>query len=157
MNMKIRSYISSDKKDLIALWHACGLANPKNDPSHDITRKLKSKSGWLLVGEDNKKIVASVMVGYEGHRGWLNYLAVSPDRQGEGLGRKIVEHAESKLKKLGCPKINLQVRKENKAVLGFYQRIGYQDDQVISLGKRFADDSKKVKSKQTVKGKAKVT
>ena len=140
--MKVRLYTKSDKKAVIALWHSCGLVNPKNDPAKDIQRKLKAKSGWILVGDDKGRIIATVMVGYEGHRGWLNYLAVSPERQKEGLGRKIVSHAEAKLKKMGCPKINLQVRKGNGAVLDFYQKIGYRKDEVVSLGKRLVDDSK---------------
>jgi ribosomal protein S18 acetylase RimI-like enzyme len=145
--MKIRLYAPSDRKALIDLWQSCGLVNPKNDPAKDIERKLKAKSGWIFIGEDKGKIVASVMVGYEGHRGWLNYLAVSPERRNEGLGRRIVKHAETKLKSLGCPKINLQVRKGNETVLGFYQAIGYQEDEVASLGKRLIDDSKPKKSR----------
>jgi ribosomal protein S18 acetylase RimI-like enzyme len=139
--MKIRLYAPSDKKGLIALWKSCGLVNPKNDPTKDIQRKLRSKNGWIIVGEEKGEVIASVMAGYEGHRGWLNYLAVSPGRQKEGIGRKIVGHAEGKLKKLGCPKINLQVRKGNGAVLDFYRRIGYREDEVVSLGKRLVDDS----------------
>jgi ribosomal protein S18 acetylase RimI-like enzyme len=145
--MKIRQYTSSDKKILVALWQRCGLVNAKNNPFKDIQRKLKCKSGWILLGIDKNHIVASVMVGYEGHRGWLNYLAVSPERQKEGLGRKIVAYAETKLKKLGCPKINLQVRKENKSALRFYKEIGYKEDKVVSFGKRLVDDSKKERTK----------
>lgn len=146
--MKIRQYNSKDKKGLIALWHACGLVNPKNDPAKDIQRKLKVKPGWILVGEEKGRIIASVMVGYEGHRGWLNYLAVSPDFRNQGLGRRILGHAEKKLIRLGCPKINLQVRKGNEAVLGFYREMGYQGDEVLSLGKRLIDDSKARTKKQ---------
>jgi ribosomal protein S18 acetylase RimI-like enzyme len=81
------------------------------------------------------------MAGYEGHRGWINYLAVSPGLRKKGLGRKILGHAEKKLGRLGCPKINLQVRKGNEAVLGFYRGMGYQVDEVLSLGKRLIDDA----------------
>lgn len=139
--MRIRLYASEDEAGLIALWHACGLVNPKNDPAKDIRRKLKVKPGWILVGEVKNRIVASAMVGYEGHRGWINYLAVAPDQRKQGLGRKILEHAEKKLSRLGCPKINLQVRKGNESVLGFYRGMGYQEDEVVSLGKRLVDDS----------------
>src|SRR5690349_6838004 len=123
--MKVRRYTPNDKNGLIDLWGACGLINPKNDPAKDIERKLKVKPGWILVGEEKGNLVASVFVGYEGHRGWLNYLAVDPSRRQKGLGRKIVNHAEALLRRLGCPKINLQVRKGNKEVLGFYREIGY--------------------------------
>lgn len=140
--MKIRLYAPKDKQGLIALWQACGLLNPKNDPAKDIRRKLKVEPGWILVGEETGRIVASAMAGYEGHRGWINYLAVSPDLQGQGLGRQILEHAEKKLLRLGCPKINLQVRRGNEAMLGFYREMGYQVDEVLSLGKRLIDDSK---------------
>ncbi len=139
--MKIRLYDSKDEAGLIALWQACGLVNPKNDPAKDIRRKLKVKPGWLLVGVEKSRIVASAMAGYEGHRGWVNYLAVLPDSQKRGLGREILSHAEKKLARLGCPKINLQVRKGNEAVLGFYREMGYQVEEVLSLGKRLIDDS----------------
>jgi ribosomal protein S18 acetylase RimI-like enzyme len=78
------------------------------------------------------------MGGYEGHRGWINYLAVDPDRQSVGLGATLMEYAESKLRELGCVKINLQVRSSNEKVLGFYRAIGYLEDDVISMGKRLS-------------------
>jgi ribosomal protein S18 acetylase RimI-like enzyme len=139
--MKVRLFTPKDKKGLIDLWKACGLVNKKNDPAKDIQRKLASKSGWILIGEEKNRVIASVMVGYEGHRGWLNYLAVDPSRQKEGLGRKIVSHAEAKLKRVGCPKINLQIRKDNGEVIAFYREIGYVEDDVFSFGKRLIDDS----------------
>lgn len=138
--MKIRQYNPADKEAVIALWLSCGLVNPRNDPAKDIERKSEAGNGWILVGEDEGRIIASVMVGYEGHRGWLNYLAVSPERRGEGLGREMVACAEAKLAESGCPKINLQVRKGNEAVLGFYAALGYVQDEVVSLGKRLVDD-----------------
>jgi ribosomal protein S18 acetylase RimI-like enzyme len=104
-------------------------------------QEIERHPGWILVGEAKNRIVASVMVGYEGHRGWINYLAVAPDLRKQGLGRKILEHAEKKLSRLGCPKINLQVREGNESVLGFYRAMGYQEDAVVSLGKRLIDDS----------------
>jgi ribosomal protein S18 acetylase RimI-like enzyme len=141
--MRIRKYGIADRNQLISLWQECGLVNPKNDPEKDIERKLKVRPDWLLVGEEKGIIVASVMVGYEGHRGWINYLAVKPVFQSNGFGKMIMEKAEKVLKKAGCPKINLQVRKENRKVLNFYEKLGYAEDKVISLGKRLRDDSEK--------------
>ena len=90
--------------------------------------------------EDGGQLIGSVMVGYEGHRGWINYLAVHPDRRRQGLGRHLMAQAESRLRDLGCPKVNLQVRQSNESATEFYQRIGYAVDDVISLGKRLEDD-----------------
>ena len=139
--MKVRPYIPKDKHKLIALWRSCHLLNPKNDPEKDIGRKLDIKPGWLFVAEEKGAIVGSVMVGYEGHRGWINYLAVAPGYRSKGFGRELMNRAEKELKKVDCPKINLQVRAGNRAVLGFYRRIGYVEDKVVSLGKRLTDDS----------------
>lgn len=150
-SMRIRKYKFADRNKLIRLWQECRLINPKNDPKKDIERKLKVRPGWLLIGEEKGIIVASVMVGYEGHRGWINYLAVKPDFQSNGFGTMIMEKAEKILKKAGCPKINLQVRKENRKVLNFYKKLGFAEDKVISLGKRLKDDSKKPAQKNTEK------
>lgn len=144
--MKIRRYRPADREQLVSLWHECRLISPKNDPDKDIERKMKVKTGWLFIGEENSIVVASVMVGYEGHRGWINYLAVKPGFQRMGFGRKMMERAETELMKAGCPKINLQVRKENRKVLKFYKRLGYSEDAVISLGKRLQDDSREERS-----------
>jgi ribosomal protein S18 acetylase RimI-like enzyme len=81
------------------------------------------------------------MAGYEGHRGWINYLAVCPDHQRRGIGRMLMEQAEMLLKRAGCPKINLQVRSTNSEVIAFYQAIGYSVDDVISMGRRLIDDA----------------
>ena len=143
--MKIRKYKSSDKSELIQLWMACKLVNPKNDPEKDIDRKLKSGTGWIYIGEEGGHIVASAMVGYEGHRGWINYLAVLPKFQKNGYGRQIMEKAEKELRKIGCPKINLQIRKGNKSVIQFYERLGFIEDEVVSMGKRLVDNSTKIK------------
>jgi len=81
-----------------------------------------------------------VMAGYDGHRGWLNYLAVDPEYQRQGLARQLVQHAEALLLQAGCPKINLQVRSSNQGVIAFYQQLGYGVDEVVSLGKRLIRD-----------------
>jgi len=138
--MHIRSFQAADETAVIALWQQCGLVRPWNDPHKDIQRKLAVRPDLFLVGELEGRVVACVMAGYEGHRGWLNYLAVAPEHQRRGLARAIVAEAERLLKAAGCPKINLQVRTSNTGVLEFYRRIGYAVDDVVSLGKRLERD-----------------
>ena len=138
--MRIQTFQSSDEAAVIALWEACGLVRPWNDPKKDIARKLKIQPELFLVMTEGEAIVGSVMAGYEGHRGWINYLAVAPEEQGRGLGRRLMEEAEVRLRALGCPKINLQVRTSNEAVRQFYKSIGYQLDEVVSFGKRLEHD-----------------
>jgi ribosomal protein S18 acetylase RimI-like enzyme len=138
--MEIRPYQESDELSVVQLWTDCGLVVPWNNPHRDIHRKLKVQSEMFLVGCIDGKIVATVMAGYEGHRGWINYLAVHPDRQCSGLGKRIMEEAEMILRKSGCPKINLQVRSTNVNVIEFYKKIGYKIDDVVSLGKRLVPD-----------------
>lgn len=136
----IRSFAPQDTEALIALWGACGLVVPQNDPQKDIARKLAVKPDWLLIGKVEGEVVGSCMVGYEGHRGWINYLAVHPGHQRRGYARKLMGKAEEILKDAGCPKINLQVRRSNAAVIGFYESIGFAEDAVMSLGKRLQRD-----------------
>ena len=138
--MKIRRYRSADQDAVVALWHRCELVCPQNDPLKDIRRKLQVNPEWFLVGEKNGSLVATCMAGYEGHRGWINYLAVDPEHRRQGLAGQIVATAETHLRGAGCPKINLQVRNSNQKALGFYQAIGYTIDDVISLGKRLEPD-----------------
>lgn len=139
--MEIRTYRADDEDAVIQLWHACNLIFPQNDPHKDIQRKRAIQPDLFLVGEENGQIIASVMVGYDGHRGWLNYVAVDPAHQRTGLGRQLLEEAEKRLRALGCPKINLQVRRSNSKVLAFYRRLGFVEDEAISMGKRLENDS----------------
>lgn len=138
--MIIRDYCTADETAVIALWKACGLVRPQNDPHKDIARKLAVNTGPFLVGEKNGRIVASIMIGYDGHRGWINYLAVEPGSQRSGLGRLLMAEAEKRLRAAGCPKINLQVRTTNAAVVAFYRALGFSADDVVSLGKRLEHD-----------------
>ncbi|HEY0946921.1 MAG TPA: GNAT family acetyltransferase [Opitutaceae bacterium] len=139
--MTIRPFGPDDEAAVIALWRACDLVRPQNDPRKDIARKLRVNPEWFLVGEDAEgRIVGSVMAGYEGHRGWINYLAVEPTRQRLGRGRALMEAAGQLLRAAGCPKINLQVRTTNADVITFYERIGFKRDDVVSLGKRLEVD-----------------
>jgi ribosomal protein S18 acetylase RimI-like enzyme len=134
--IKMRSFEASDEEAVVALWEACGLVVPWNDPHQDIAAKLAFQPRLFLVALSGGKRVGAVMAGYEGHRGWINYLAVDPELQGTGLGRVIMEEAERRLRELGCPKVNLQVRGSNREVIAFYQALGYRIDDVVSLGKR---------------------
>jgi ribosomal protein S18 acetylase RimI-like enzyme len=138
--MLIRPFREPDEIGVVGLWRACGLVRPQNDPRKDIRRKLKVNPEWFLVGEHQGRIVGSIMVGYEGHRGWINYLAVEPGLQRTGLGRMLMDEAERLLREAGCPKINLQVRSSNEAAVGFYRELGFSVDDVVSLGKRLEVD-----------------
>ncbi len=138
--MNIRAYQASDENAVIDLWLRCGLVVPQNNPWTDIQRKLEVAPELFLVGTLDGEIVATVMAGYEGHRGWINYLAVAPHLQRTGYGRQIMVHAEELLRERGCPKINLQVRTSNRQVIEFYQSLGFSCDEVLSLGKRLVQD-----------------
>lgn len=136
----IRPFAANDEASVIALWRECGLVRSQNDPRKDIARKLRVNPEWFLVADDGGHIVGAVMAGYEGHRGWINYLAVAPARRRGGLGRTLMAAAEQRLRAAGCPKINLQVRSDNPAVITFYERLGFTVDGAISLGKRLERD-----------------
>ncbi len=138
--LHIRPFALPDSEAVIAIWEACGLTVPWNDPHKDIARKMQVNPELFLVAERDGRIAGTVMGGYEGHRGWINYLAVLPECQQQGVGRALMDAVEAKLLALGCPKINLQVRQSNTAVIQFYGHLGYHIDNVISLGKRLIRD-----------------
>ena len=138
--MLIRAFRKGDEDAVVALWQACGLTRPWNDPRKDIARKLTVQPELFLVGELDGKVVATLMAGFEGHRGWVNYLAVVPERRRQGFGRVLMLEAEERLLALGCPKANVQVRDSNQEALGFYKSIGYLQDEAVSLGKRLIAD-----------------
>jgi len=137
----LRTYRPGDREALVSLWSICDLTRPWNDPRRDIERKLARDAENLLVLEQDGRLIGSVMVGYEGHRGWINYLAVHPDLRRRGLGRLLMDQAERRLRDLGCPKVNLQVRTSNEAAREFYRRIGYSLDEAVSFGKRLEHDA----------------
>jgi ribosomal protein S18 acetylase RimI-like enzyme len=140
--MEIRPFDLGDEEAVVLLWNRCGLVRPQNDPRKDIQRKLTVRPDLFLVGVIDGQVVATVMAGFEGHRGWLNYLAVDPPFQRRGLARELVTAAEARLRETGCPKINLQIRASNLGVIEFYRRIGYTTDDVVSMGKRLAHDDR---------------
>jgi ribosomal protein S18 acetylase RimI-like enzyme len=138
--MKIRPYEPGDENAVIELWRKYSLLRPQNDPKKDIARKMKVNPELFLVGVEGNKVVATAMGGYDGHRGWVNYVGVDPAYQKTGLGRQMMEAIEKLLLARGCPKLNLQVVIDNTKAIGFYERIGYKRDEVISLGKRLITD-----------------
>ena len=136
----VRAFKESDEARVIELWTFAGLVRSWNDPKKDIARKLKVQRELFLVADLEGTIVGVVMAGYEGHRGWVNYLAVDIGQRRRGIGSALMRDAERRLRLLGCPKINLQVRAENSDVQAFYAALGFKDDNVVSLGKRLEDD-----------------
>jgi len=140
VDLVLRSYRPGDREALVALWSICELTRPWNNPHRDIDRKLARDGDNLLVLEEDNQLIGSVMVGYEGHRGWVNYLAVHPDHQRQGLGRLLMNEAERRLRDLGCAKVNLQVRASNETAREFYRQIGYTVDEAVSFGKRLEHD-----------------
>ena len=148
MTVGVRPFADEDEDAVVALWHAAGLTRPWNDPHRDVERKKRVQRELFLVAEDPSsasgqgagELVGTAMAGYDGHRGWVYYLAVAPGRQGEGLGRLLMSEVESRLLELGCPKVNVQVRSGNDAVTAFYDRLGYTPDGATGLGKRLIPD-----------------
>jgi len=138
--MLIRPFAVADTEAAVALWEVCGLTRPWNDPRKDIARKLTVQPELFLVGEIDGATVATAMIGFDGHRGWLYYLAVSPEHRGQGLGSALVSAAEQLLIERGCPKLNLQVRGGNSALISYYRSLGYEEDGAVSLGKRLIPD-----------------
>lgn len=139
--MIIRSFNSGDRNSIVQLWKDCGLVVPWNNPQLDIERKSEDNPEEILVGLINDDVVASAIVGYDGHRGWVYYLAVHPQHQRKGLGNQIMKYAENHLLKSGCPKINIMVRMTNLNVIKFYESIGYKKENIVTLGKRLIPDN----------------
>ena len=138
--LAIRPYEERDADLVVALWRGCGLVVPWNDPLKDIERKLRVQRELFLVGSLDGRLVATVMAGYEGHRGWINYLAVAEECRRQGFGRGMMDAAETRLRAVGCPKINLQIRKSNPDAVGFYRSLGFVEDESVSMGKRLVTD-----------------
>jgi ribosomal protein S18 acetylase RimI-like enzyme len=122
--MNVRSATLQDEQAVIALWQSCGLTVPHNDPVKDFRFALGKPASDILVAQDTG-IVGAVMVGHDGHRGWLYYVAVDPARRMQGTGRALVGAAEKWLAQRGVPKVHLMVRETNDAVTAFYRHLGY--------------------------------
>lgn len=138
--LTLRPYQPDDERAVIALWQACGLTRPWNDPHKDIARKLTVQPDGFIVGSVDGDLVATAMFGYDGHRGWVNHLAVAPLHQNQGHARCLMASGEQWLKAVGCPKLSLQIRSSSAAVMAFYQHLGYTTDDVTSMGKRLISD-----------------
>jgi ribosomal protein S18 acetylase RimI-like enzyme len=138
--MQIRAFQPADEDAVIRVWRDCDLIWPTNDPRKDIRRKMAVRPDLFLVGIVENQVVATVMAGYDGHRGWLNYLGVLPAFRKRGFARLLVGEAERLLRLEGCSKTNLQVRNANQGVVEFYRCIGYSIDDVLSMGKRLEKD-----------------
>ncbi|MDD5338391.1 MAG: GNAT family acetyltransferase [Dehalococcoidales bacterium] len=138
--MKIQPYSPEYQDAVIALWQKCHLVRPNNNPQKDIQRKLKVNPELFLIGLLDGKVVATGMGGYEGHRGWVNYLGVDPAYRHKGYARQLMNALEAMLLERGCPKLNLQVLADNRDAMIFYERIGYKRDEVVSMGKRLIPD-----------------
>ena len=136
----IRAYQHSDKPHVIELWRQVGLSAPQNNAERDIERKLRVNPELFLVTVAADSVIGTIMGGYEGHRGWVNYLAVNPSHQRQGVARAMMAEVQNKLSSMGCAKINLQVRRNNDDAIKFYQVLGYLDDNVVGLGKRLEED-----------------
>lgn len=141
--MLIRPFSRADTDAVVTLWTDCGLVRPWNDPLADVERKLTEQPELFLVGtsDDAATVIATAMVGFDGHRGWVHYLAVDPTLQRQGNGKTLMAEVERLLVERGCPKLSLQIRDDNTKVLGFYRGLGYGQDNVISLGKRLILDA----------------
>ncbi len=125
-----------DCETVVSLWEAADLTRPWNDPRADFALALASPSSAVLLARHGDSVVGSVMVGFDGHRGWVYYLATAPNVRGNGIGRLLMEQAEAWLKARGCPKIQLMVRSDNHTARGFYDALGYELQDVVTIGKR---------------------
>jgi len=139
-SLLIRPFQTEDEDALVALWKMCELTVSWNNPHKDIARKLQVQPELFLVGILDSNLIATVMGGYDGHRGWINFLAVHPDFRENGYGQEIMNSVETKIREMGCPKINLQIRTGNDKIASFYQKLGFTNDHVVSMGKRLEAD-----------------
>ena len=142
----IVAFRESYRKQVIALWQTCGLVRPWNDPDKDIDRKQNDRNGgfFVMLHRDpvgaEEEVIGSVMAGYDGHRGSIYYLAIAPEHQGAGCGRQLMTYCEDFLIRLGCPKINLFIRRDNEQASAFYEGMGYILETSLAFGKRLIPD-----------------
>lgn len=136
MNPVIAPAESGDETDVVALWQSAGLTRPWNDAGADFRRALATSGSTVLVARLGAALAGAVMVGDDGHRGWVYYLGVDPAHRGKGLGRALMSAAEAWLRDRDCPKIMLMVRSDNLAAKGFYDALGYEDNAVVTMGRR---------------------
>jgi ribosomal protein S18 acetylase RimI-like enzyme len=125
----------ADVAQVAALWQACGLTRPWNDPTADIALARKGSNATVLIGRDDGALIATVLVGHDGHRGWVYYLAVDTNHRGKGYGRVMMDAAERWLRERGIEKLQLLVRADNSQVNGFYQSLGYSMQERVIYAK----------------------
>jgi ribosomal protein S18 acetylase RimI-like enzyme len=133
--LAIAPIADTDVATVIALWQACGLTRPWNDPAADIALARRGPNSTILIGRVDNHIVATAMVGHDGHRGWVYYVATDPDRRAKGFGRAIMDAAEDWLRAAGIAKLQLLVRPENSGVAAFYQSIGFGEQNILFFTK----------------------
>ena len=125
----------SDIPEVVALWRRCGSTREWNDPAADIARARMETNSTVLLGRDGGTLVASVLVGHDGHRGWVYYVTVDPDHRFKGFGREIMAAAEAWLRAKGVEKLQLMVRGDNAKVHAFYRSLGYYDQERVTFAK----------------------
>jgi ribosomal protein S18 acetylase RimI-like enzyme len=133
----IRPFVIEDTDQVLEVWSLAGMTTPERNPRADIQKKLRHSPESCFVGVLEGKVVATVMVGYDGHRGWIYSLAVRPDLHRKGIGTQMMEHAESTLRQQGCPRAKLQVDEARGDVTGFYRKLGYEVQALVSMAKWF--------------------
>ena len=141
MMLSVRPFAKPDTEDVVALWREVFPdAPPWNEPAADIERKLAVQPELFFVAHWEGELAGTAMCGYDGHRGWVYYVAVSPRHRRRGVGAKLMGRVEAELVKLGCGKLNLQVREGNNSAVEFYASLGYEIEGRVSMGKRLAVD-----------------
>lgn len=134
--MDVRSCTPNDRELTVGLWERCGLTRPWNDPTADFDLAISNASSTVLAGFVDSSLIASAMVGFDGHRGWVYYVAVDPAHRKRGFGARMMQAAETWLRHKGAPKLQFMVREENEAALQFYAKLGFERQSVITLGRR---------------------
>lgn len=134
--MEIRQYLETDEQAVVALWkEVFPDAPPHNDPKTDIARKLHVQRELFFVAVRDGAVIGTVMAGFDGHRGWVYYLAVSPPHRRQGVGAALMKRVEQELAAVGCPKLNIMVRVSNQQMTAFYERLGFRLEEIITMGK----------------------
>ncbi|MCF8999050.1 GNAT family acetyltransferase [Acinetobacter nectaris] len=136
----IRPIENKDIDTVVELWETCNITRPWNHPETDIFRKMNQKDDLFLVAEKDSRVIASIMGGYDGHRGWIHYLAVQPEYQRLGIATALMQNIEKRLIAIGCPKVQLMVRPENTSVIQFYEELDFEEIESVCLGKRLIQD-----------------
>jgi ribosomal protein S18 acetylase RimI-like enzyme len=136
----IRPYVEDDEEGVVALWKETFPESPAwNVPTDDIRRKLDVQRECFLVAERDGHVIGTAMAGYDGHRGWVYYVAVTPSDRGRGIGSALMRRAERSLREMGCPKLNLMVRATNTGVVRFYESLGYAVEDRVCMARRLED------------------